>query len=1005
MSYDDNFIKSKKTHFYFQSIQTDKKRKHNNSSHAKCLRSINNKLDSKLFSRKNQKQFTLGPLSSTLESTISSQKPQIDDDNSSLSSEVYQKITIKTKKLLKPQDDDMKFLFDIFYNSNQNYQYKNKQYNNNNRKSVNCKNNFVINNNKNDTNFYNYKYDFHTIKKYLIKIQKIYNINGQLMILQNYHNKTKSSGDLMDSYHLQKLEDLIARYSLIIFLYIKSGRIHQAKKLFLIMVKENIDSINDLDKKISSKYLIVNRKINMYRDIPKITYGLVKIYSIIIKYSQLFNITYYRNMFMDKYIKMQLLNYKFYMIKGTIRGFSAETRNQIKYFLSYCFHNISFYSIYYYFPLKVPIIFNYNILSLYNNFDETFLSDLEKSLLIKTSYNEGLLYYLNGQKDEALLNLNQSKEKIISFSDDYYASCNYNNTINIKNNYINMFKNQVKEDIIEINQNKRGNKKMSTLNPFNIKFIEERKTEKNKTLKILHKQSEKSINYPPYININYNEYNSTDNNIGKKSKDLSASPKNKANEIKLEIYKGFKKDKITIEDIELLVKFGKEKGLLNEEPVGSSKGLDFLFKYKESFSAIKKKITIPKGFRGSHIDFHTSMKIKDFFIPEKFQNPLLRKIEFLLALIEIDKKNYVAAYEHILKVLYIVFLLKLSSNYKYHKDFFNSQKMEINEYFKLIEESYEKDLQTRLLLEKSSSKSILTANDRKSKSNISNLNNSNSNFNNSFIIFENKDAENHFYQNNNYYKNNVNNYNINDINENYFCQNNNNNYNYICQDVKIIKEFEKFFIFLNNLSLYQIKILNETQPKPSKKRNDLPIIFNNQFKDCLTNSQRMYLSSLESMNLSRYIILNDVNGDICPENLDFRFMKYRIKDTDSEDEKDFFKYQCTKIKGRKYSDNHKTQDETNNIYKNNNVHSSYKKMKSDLGRKTFSVNDLETLLNYIKNKEIKEFIDSYKNDILKLLNNLNKEEQNEIRNSPNKFKEFIKALRVGVIQKEQNEKE
>ena len=219
------------------------------------------------------------------------------------------------------------------------------------------------------------------------------------------------------------------------------------------------------------------------------------------------------------------------------------------------------------------------------------------------------------------------------------------------------------------------------------------------------------------------------------------------------------------------------------------------------------------------------------------------------------------------------------------------------------------------------------------------------------------------------------------------------------------KEMEKFFIFILDLSVYQLKILNETQPKPSKKRNDLPIIFNNQFKDCLTNSQRMYLSRLESMNLSRYIILNDVNGDICPENLDFRFMKYRIKDTDSDDEKEFNKYQCAKIKERKYTDNHKTQDETNNSYKYNNVRSSYKKLKSDLERNTFSTNDLETLLSYIKNKEIKEFIDSYKNDILKLLNNLKKEEQNEIRNSPNKFKEFIKALRVGVIQKEQKEKE
>ena len=108
MSYDDNFIKTKKTHIYFNSLQANKKRKHNNSTHAKFQHSIkaNNKLDNK-FARKNQKQLTLGPLSSTLETTISSPKLQNDEDNSSLSSEMHQKITINTKKLLKPQDEDI----------------------------------------------------------------------------------------------------------------------------------------------------------------------------------------------------------------------------------------------------------------------------------------------------------------------------------------------------------------------------------------------------------------------------------------------------------------------------------------------------------------------------------------------------------------------------------------------------------------------------------------------------------------------------------------------------------------------------------------------------------------------------------------------------------------------------------------------------------------------------------------------------------------------------------
>ena len=75
-------------------------------------------------------------------------------------------------------------------------------------------------------------------------------------------------------------------------------------------------------------------------------------------------------------------------------------------------------------------------------------------------------------------------------------------------------------------------------------------------------------------NINDISLNSTDNSK-KPSKDLSNIPKNKADELKSEIYKGFNKDKISISDIELLVKFGKEKGLLNEDKNVKEKSLDF----------------------------------------------------------------------------------------------------------------------------------------------------------------------------------------------------------------------------------------------------------------------------------------------------------------------------------------------------------------------------------------------------------------------------------------------
>jgi hypothetical protein len=230
-----------------------------------------------------------------------------------------------------------------------------------------------------------------------------------------------------------------------------------------------------------------------------------------------------------------------------------------------------------------------------------------------------------------------------------------------------------------------------------------------------------------------------------------------------------------------------------------------------------------------------------------------------------------------------VILLKLSGNSSYHKDFFNQQKIELNEYFKLIEDSYDQEMKFIQQFERSSSKSLLTINDRKSQANISvmsslNMNNSSYNFNNnnlnsSYIIFENKEAENNFYKS---YSNILNK----ESNENNDAHNNNDNYynynfsNQNNNDRKFVKEFEKFFIFLNHLSVYQIKILNETQPD-NEKRNQLPLMFSDQFKDCLTRVQRTELDNVQTMTLSRYLILKDPNKWIVPTNLNYILIEKR----------------------------------------------------------------------------------------------------------------------------------
>ena len=211
-------------------------------------------------------------------------------------------------------------------------------------------------------------------------------------------------------------------------------------------------------------------------------------------------------------------------------------------------------------------------------------------------------------------------------------------------------------------------------------------------------------------------------------------------------------------------------------------------------------------------------------------------------------------------------------------------------------------------------------------------------------------------------------------------------------DRKIItsKEMEKFFIFICGLSIYQLKILNESQPEPSLRRNDLPIIFNNQFQDCLTNAQRMSLSVLETMSLSRYIILKDTNKDICPENLDYRFMKYRIKETDFDEE------YSNKNKNKSIgADNgkirRKSSDSNISISTQNNNFGSQKYLflKKFENEPENEYTNIDLILNKLKTEQNKNFIDLHKKSILKLLNQISKEELKVFLKCPKLLKTLI----------------
>ena len=234
--------------------------------------------------------------------------------------------------------------------------------------------------------------------------------------------------------------------------------------------------------------------------------------------------------------------------------------------------------------------------------------------------------------------------------------------------------------------------------------------------------------------------------------------------------------------------------------------------------------------------------------------------------------------------------------------------------------------------------------------------------------------------------------------------------NYNLERKKLInsREMEKFFLFICNLSLYQLKILNESQPKPSDKRNDLPIIFNNQFKDCLTNTQRMQLCLLQSMSLSRYIILKNTDEDICPENLDYNFMRFRIKDTDTDKDKGKEKEKINnniynlKFKKSRNVNSNNNKDFNFNNYGFNNTVSTHIKTKYDIDEEN-TIPDYDALLNSIKDDENRDFINNYRNSIIHLLSDLNRQEQKVFLNSRKMLKKLINKMKKGIIQKEKKE--
>ena len=86
-----------------------------------------------------------------------------------------------------------------------------------------------------------------------------------------------------------------------------------------------------------------------------------------------------------------------------------------------------------------------------------------------------------------------------------------------------------------------------------------------------------------------------------------------------------------------------------------------------------------------------------------------------------------------------------------------------------------------------------------------------------------------------------------------------------------IDEMEKFFLLMSKLTPEQLKVLNDTQQDILKNPSfiKLPIVFSDEFKNCIKVNQRLEVCNLKLMSLKRNKILKDPYQKIEVENLNY----------------------------------------------------------------------------------------------------------------------------------------
>ena len=538
-----------------------------------------------IINRTKKKKCTICPLnfslSSSVQSTLNTINTISQKDNSklnkffkdlSLTSSLKNTESVdKIQRLTRPKNDDMKFLYKIFFNYDPVPTIK--------LASLNLK--------KENKNTKKKKYDLDILRNYLIKNQIEFNGGGDVIIDQN---KNKSVPFLIDVYIMKKFESLIARYSLIIFLYIKEKNVTEAKNIFLLMIKENIKYFDYIENKIFFYFTTKDKKNIQPKESYKNLYKLLKMYSFIIRYSQIFNTMNNRNKFMGKYFRLINANFQSFLNLANFHGLNYEIKNQIYYWMSVYLTYVNYFSILNYSSFSIPITLNNIIISLYKNADENLLSLLEKKLLINTMYNQGLFLYINDQKEEALFILIKVEEKMHYF-DNKPKQKNYSS---INRNGILASNNSLKS----------------------IQYFEKKKLsyKSNNPIQIWKKVKIKEQN---------GYYSGKKTNLMKSMKTVKSGYSTYLYDDIEKICNNFIKSKIKLSDITLLVDYGVENGKLSSKEVTElDKKIFSLFQKSESTN-------ISSTLRNSQIIVSNNKK-REFNFPKYLIEPLIMKIELLI---------------------------------------------------------------------------------------------------------------------------------------------------------------------------------------------------------------------------------------------------------------------------------------------------------------------------------------------------------------------------------------